>query len=337
MIGLRAPTLVTIGLFVLMYAVFALQFPYMATPRVAGNLLTDSAYLGILAIGMTMVIVAGGIDLSVGAVMAFSSLLIAIAIGDWGLHPLAAFAVALTLGAGFGALVGAAIHYLEAPPFIVTLTAMFLARGAALVLSQESVPVQHPLYAQMASWSVPLPGGGGLTLIAVIMIAAFVAGGLLLHRTRFGSQVFAIGGDARAALLMGARVGRVTIAVYAFSGFMAALAGVVFSIYTGAGYALSGVGVELEAIAAVVIGGALLTGGSGGMIGSFFGVMIQGLILTYITFEGSLTSWWAKIVIGLLILMFLVLRATGDSRWLNRLRARWPSRQAASGDRVRHS
>ena len=111
----------------------------------------------------------------------------------------------------------------------------------------------------------------------------------------------------------------------------------VFSIYTGAGYALSGVGVELEAIAAVVIGGALLTGGSGGMIGSFFGVMIQGLILTYITFEGSLTSWWAKIVIGLLILMFLVLRATGDSRWLNRLRARWPSRQATSGDRVRHS
>ena len=190
-------------------------------------------------------------------------------------------------------------------------------------------------------WTCPgadsVPGGGGLTLIALIMIAAFVLGGLLLHRTRFGSQVFAVGGDARAALLMGAPVGRITIAIYAFSGFMAALAGVVFSIYTGAGYALSGVGVELEAIAAVVIGGALLTGGSGGMIGSFFGVMIQGLILTYITFEGSLTSWWAKIVIGLLILMFLVLRATGDSRWLNRLRARWPSRQAASGDRVRHS
>ncbi|WP_262422909.1 ABC transporter permease subunit [Brevundimonas denitrificans] len=120
---------------------------------------------------------------------------------------------------------------------------------------------------------------------------------------------------------MGAPVGRVTILIYAFSGFMAALAGVVFSIYTGAGYALSGVGVELEAIAAVVIGGALLTGGSGGMIGSFFGVMIQGLILTYITFEGSLTSWWAKIVIGLMILLFLVLRAAGDSRWLNRLRA----------------
>ena len=96
-------------------------------------------------------------------------------------------------------------------------------------------------------------------------------------------------------------------------------------------------GVELEAIAAVVIGGALLTGGSGGMIGSFFGVMIQGLILTYITFEGSLTSWWAKIVIGLMILLFLVLRAASDSRWLNRLRARWPSRQATSGDRVRHS
>lgn len=309
---MRTPTLITIALFVLMYAAFALQFTAMLSTRVAGNLLTDSAYLGILAIGMTVVIVSGGIDLSVGAVMAFASLMIAVAISDWGLDPIAAFALALACGAAFGALVGAAIHFLEAPPFIVTLTAMFLARGGAIVLSQESVAVRDPLYAALSAFSVPLPGGGALSLVALIMIAAFLVGGVLLHMTRFGATVFAIGGDRRAALMMGAPVGRATILIYAFSGFMAALAGVVFSIYTQAGYALSAVGVELEAIAAVVIGGALLSGGSGNMTGTFFGVMIQGLILTYITFDGTLTSWWTKIAIGALILIFLVLRTLLD-------------------------
>lgn len=314
MMGLRIPTLVTIGLFALMYALFSLQFPAMMSLRVLANLLTDNAYLGILVIGMTVVIIAGGIDLSISAVMAFSSLFIAVAISQWGLHPLTAFALALAAGIAFGALIGAIIHYLEAPAFIVTLTAMFLARGSALALSQESIPVRHPLHADLAGFALPLPGGGGLSLIALVLILAFVAGGVILHRTRFGTRVYAIGGDARAALLMGAPVARTTILIYAFSGLMAALAGVVFSIYTQAGYALSGSGVELEAIAAVVIGGALLTGGSGGMIGAFFGVMILGLIQTYITFDGTLTSWWSKIATGLLILAFLLLRALGD-RW----------------------
>lgn len=309
---MRSPTLITIGLFVLMYAAFALQFPAMLSTRVAGNLLTDSAYLGILAIGMTIVIVSGGIDLSVGAVMAFASLMIAVAISEWGLDPLTAFALALACGTAFGALVGAAIHFLEAPPFIVTLTAMFLARGGAVVLSQESVAVRDPLYTVLSAFSVPLPGGGALSFVALVMIAAFVAGGVLLHMTRFGATVFAMGGDRRAALMMGAPVGRATIFIYALSGFTAALAGIVFSLYTQAGYALSAVGVELEAIAAVVIGGALLSGGSGNMTGTFFGVLIQGLILTYITFDGTLTSWWTKIAIGGLILAFLVLRTVLD-------------------------
>ena len=177
MIRLRLPTLVTIAVFVAMYAVFALQYPTMLSTRVAGDLLSDSAYLGILAVGMTMVIVSGGIDLSVGAVMTFTSLLIAVAITHWGMDPLAAFLLALVLGAGFGALSGAAIHYLKAPPFIVTLTAMFLARGGAIVLSPESVAVRHPLYAALSAIAIPFPGGGGLSLFAMIMLAAFAVGG----------------------------------------------------------------------------------------------------------------------------------------------------------------
>lgn len=311
MMGFKGSSLITAGVFVAMYAVFAVLYPVMLSPRVFANLLTDSAYLGILAVGMLVVVVSGGIDLSVGAVMAFTSLFVAVAITHWGVHPLAAFPLALAMGAVFGALVGAAIHWLEAPPFIVTLTAMFLARGGAILLSQDSVPVQHELYSQLTGFAAPLPGGGALTLHALIMLAAVAAGGLLLHHTRFGATVFAIGGDRRAADLLGAPIGRTTVAIYALSGFMAALAGVVFSLYTGAGYALSAIGVELEAIAAVVIGGALLSGGAGAITGAFFGVLIQGLILTAITFNGTLSSWWTKIAIGLLILAFLLTQKLG--------------------------
>jgi simple sugar transport system permease protein len=301
------PTLATIGVFLLGYAFAASQFPAMLSLRVIGNLLTDNAFLGILAVGMTVVIVSGGIDLSVGAVMAFTTVLLALLV-QAGVPPFAAFAVALAVGAAFGAAVGAAIHVLKAPAFIVTLTGMFLARGASLLLSTESVPVRHTAYEALSSFAIRLPEGGKLSFVAIVMLLAFGLGGLLLHASRAGANVYALGGDAHAAQLMGVPVGRTTVMVYAFSGFCAALAGVVFSIYTQAGYALSGVGVELDAIAAVVIGGALLTGGAGGVIGSFFGVLIQGLILTYITFDGALSSWWTKIVIGLLLFVFVALQ-----------------------------
>lgn len=302
----RRSTLVTIGVSLVMYAVFAAQYPGMLSLRIVGDLVTDGAYLGVLAVGMLVVICSGGIDLSVAAVMTFVSVFIAVAITKAGVDPVIAFALSLAIGTAFGALVGAAIHYLEAPPFIVTLTAMFLARGGAILLSQDSVPIRHPLYDALGDFALPLPGGGEISLPAMIMLAAFVIGGLLLHRTPFGTRVLGIGGDRHAAALMGAPMARTTIGIYAFSGAMAALAGIVFSLYTRAGYALSAVGVELEAIAACVIGGALLSGGAGSMIGAFFGVLIQGLILTYITFNGGLSSWWTKIAIGALIFAFLL-------------------------------
>lgn len=302
------PLLVTIAVFVVGYGLCAAQFPRMLSLRVGADLLTDSAFLGVLAVGMTFVVISGGLDLSVGAVMGLSSVLVAVAITRWGVHPLAAFAAVLALGTTYGALLGAAIHLLKAPAFIVTLTAMFLARGAGFLVTTEAVPINHPLPAALAELAWRLPGGGRLTLLAAVMLAAFAAGGVLLHATRFGANVFALGGDRRAAELVGAPVGRTTVAVYAISGGMAALAGVVISIYTRAGYPLTGVGVELDAIAAVVIGGALLTGGAGTMLGGLFGVLIQGLIATYINFDGTLSSWWAKIVIGALLFGFIGLQ-----------------------------
>jgi simple sugar transport system permease protein len=314
-----SPIMATTAVFLAAFALCAARFPVLLSGPVLANLLTDSAVLGIAAVGMTVVVISGGIDLSVGGVMALSAMLVAVGIEHAGLAPLAAIALALVLASAFGALLGLGIHVLKTPPFILTLAAMFLTRGLCFLLSQDSVAIRNPGFERMQGFGLALPGGFNLSLLSLTMLATFAAGGVMLHRTPWGAAVFAIGGDAKAAELMGLRVGRTTVSVYAFSGFCAALAGVALSVYTAAGYPLAAQGVELDAIAAVVIGGALLTGGSGRMAGSFLGVLIQGLILLYITFDGRLSSWWTKIAVGVLLFGFV---------GLQKLMGIWASREA---------
>jgi ribose/xylose/arabinose/galactoside ABC-type transport system permease subunit len=302
------PFYATLVIFLLAYAVCVIQFPNMLSTRVLGNLLTDNAFLGIAAVGMTFVIISGGIDLSVGSVIGFTGVLIAVLISWHGVHPLAAFVIALTIATCFGALMGVVIHYLDVPAFIVTLAGMFLARGMAFVITTDSIPVTHEFYTTLQGMYFRMPGGGRLTLVGLTMVAVFLGGILLAHFTRFGSYVYALGGNRTSAELMGVPVARTTIGIYALSGFLSGLAGVAFSLYTSAGYSLSAVGVELDTIAAVVIGGTLLTGGVGLVAGTFVGVIIQGLIQTYIVFDGSLSSWWTKIVVGLLLFAFIALQ-----------------------------
>lgn len=302
------PFYATLVIFVLAYAVCVFQFPNMLSTRVIGNLLTDNAFLGIAAVGMTFVIISGGIDLSVGSIIAFTGVLVAVLISWYGLHPLAAFAIALIVSTAFGAAMGAAIHYLDVPSFIVTLAGMFLARGMAFVITTDSIPVSHEFYKTMQHMYVLLPGGGRITILGGLMLLVFLFGIVVAHFTRFGSYVYAIGGNPQSAALMGVPVARTTIGIYALAGFLSGLAGIAFSLYTSAGYSLATVGVELDAIAAVVIGGTLLTGGVGLVAGTFFGVIIQGLIQTYIVFDGTLSSWWTKIVVGLLLFAFIALQ-----------------------------
>lgn len=301
------PLFATIAIFLLALVVCFIQFPNMFSTRVLGNLLTDNAYLGIVAVGMTVVILSGGIDLSVGSVIAFTGVFIAVVLRDTGLHPLFVFAMLLCITTLFGAAMGGLIHALAMPAFIVTLAGMFLARGAAYMLSIDSVPIQHEFYSVLQTY-ISLPGRGRLTLIGISMLVVFVIGILVVHKTRFGAAVFALGGGEATARLMGTRQGRVTVMIYAFSGFMAGLSGIVFSIYTSSGYSLATVGTELTAIAAVVIGGTLLTGGAGYIFGTFIGVLTMGLIQVYIVFDGTLSSWWTKIVIGVLVLTFILLQ-----------------------------
>jgi len=302
------PLIATTLIFVIAYALCYLQFPNILSTRVIGNLLTDNAFLGIAALGMTFVIISGGIDLSIGSVIAFTGVFLAVILQNTSIHPLFAFALALAITTAFGAVMGAIIHYLEMPAFIVTLAGMFLARGMSFVLSIDSIPIVHPFYKELKSLYFKLPGGGRITLIGGLMMVVFLVGVFVAHRTRFGTNVYALGGGTQTARLMGVPVARTTIAIYALSGFLAGLSGIVFSLYTSAGYSLAAVGVELDAIAAVVIGGTLLTGGAGFVAGTLIGVLIQGLIQTYITFDGTLSSWWTKIVIGLLLFAFILMQ-----------------------------
>lgn len=302
------PFLTTLTIFVVAYLLCVMQYPAIFSTRVIGNLLTDNAFLGIAAVGMTFVILSGGIDLSIGSVIAFTSVFVAVLVGTYSIHPLLAFAIVLLISTLFGCLMGAMIRFLSIPPFVVTLAGMFLARGAAYLISTQSVPISHPFIDAIQGFYFRFPGGGRLTALAMLMLLVFAAGMLIASRTRFGANVYALGGNPQSAELMGVPIGATTIGIYALSGFLSGLAGIVYTLYTSSGYSLATVGVELDAIAAVVIGGTLLTGGTGLVAGTFVGLLIQGLIQTYIVFDGTLSSWWTKIVIGVLLFVFIVLQ-----------------------------
>ncbi|WP_321843441.1 galactofuranose ABC transporter, permease protein YjfF [Paraburkholderia bannensis] len=304
------PIVVTVLLFAALFGFGSVMYTGFFSLQVLFGLLVDNAFLLIVAIGMTFVIISGGIDLSVGAVVALTTILCAV--GTEKLHWPVVVVVPLVLALGtlYGAAMGALIHFFRLQPFIITLAGMFLARGACFLITTESIQINDAGFHALSEFSIPV-GSGSLTTGSLTALAMLAAGIVIAHFTRFGRNVYAIGGNERSALLMGLPVARTKIGVYALSGFCSALGGVVFTLYVLSGYGLQAQGMELDAIAATVIGGTLLTGGVGYVIGSVFGVGILGTIQTLITFDGTLSSWWTRIVIGALLCAFCLLqRAT---------------------------
>lgn len=303
----RLPIFATIVVFVLLYGAGGLWFDHFLSTRVLGNLLTDNAFVIIAGLGMTFVILSGGIDLSVGSMIGFVGLAMATLIAD-GWHPLAAIAAMLVFGLILGAAMGWAIATYRIQPFIMTLTAMFMLRGLCFVISLDSIPIKHPFVDAFSEFQIPLPGDGWISGPALLMLAALAVALVIAHRTRFGADIYAVGGDETSALLLGVPVRRTIVGVYALNGVFGALAGATYALYTASGYPLAATGVELDAIASVVIGGTLLTGGVGLVAGTVFGGLIQGLIQTLIVFDGSLDSWWIRIVVGALLFVFILLQ-----------------------------
>ena len=305
-------------IFLIIYAFGAIMYGKVGftTLRTFINMFIDNSYYGISAVGMTMVLITGGIDLSVAAVASLTGMIIAYGTGVLGIHPAICILFSFVIGIGLGLLMGVTIHYLNVPPFITTLTGMFLARGVCSLISRESLTISHPWIDALAGWKVyfmhmvdgewvKIKPIAFINLNFILFIAMILIGFFILQRTRFGRNIYAIGGNEQSAKLMGLPVGRTKVLVYGFNGFCSVLAGVAYALYVKSGWNLSLQGGELEAISSAVIGGTLLTGGVGNMLGTLVGVLLKSVIPTLITFNGNLLSWWGKIATGLLLLLFI--------------------------------
>jgi simple sugar transport system permease protein len=301
------PVLATLALLLVMYAIGVSQYRAFSNVQVVFNVFIDNGFLLVVAVGMTFVILTGGIDLSVGSVVAMTAMISA-ALLRGGLPPPLVLLIALLIGPTLGFLMGCVIHYFEIQPFIVTLAGMFFARGMCTFISKSSIPITNGVWTDLAQTRIGNPRGNFVSVSVLIAFAVVLIGAYVLAYTRLGRNVYAIGGNQQSALLMGLPVGRTKIAVYTISGLCSAIGGILLSFYTLSGAPLIAIGMELDVIAAVVIGGTVLTGGSGYVFGTVLGVLVLGVIQTLITFDGRLSSWWTKIVIGGLLFAFILLQ-----------------------------
>ena len=303
------PLLATSVVFLVVFVAAGALYDGFITLNNFANLLTRGSFVGLCAVGMTFVIIAGGIDLSVGSMVAFSSTLLAWLTEIQGVPAPLAVLFVLVLGTLFGVAQGAMIHFYKAPAFIVTLAGMFLLRGLAFVAApnQAALGVANPLLVKLAEFELPIGFDANLRFGALALVASVIVAAVVLGRTRFGRNVYAVGGSEQSVLLMGLPLARTKLGIYAISGFCSALAGLTLVIETQSGNPSEAVGYELEAIAAVVIGGTVLTGGRGYVLGSLVGVLVFGTIKTIISFMGAEQSWM-QIIVGTLLLVFILIQ-----------------------------
>jgi ribose/xylose/arabinose/galactoside ABC-type transport system permease subunit len=280
----------------------ATAFPSFGTVDNASNIAIQCSFLAIVALGMTFVIISGGIDLSVGSVFALGGVLAAWA-SRYGF--LAALLVPLVVCGAIGALNGILIAKARMPAFIVTLASLLGARGLLLAITDEgSQTFLVPRGSAFAELGQGTAFGVGYPVF--VALAAFALGGLVLQRTRLGQSVYAVGGSEDAASLMGLPVDRIKITVYLMSGLLAGLAGALNAARLSSGVTILGVGMELDAIAAVVIGGTLLIGGAGTVSGTLCGVLLLGVIQNVINQIGSLDSSYQSVVSGAFLVVVVV-------------------------------
>lgn len=303
--------LITAGLFLVLFTFGSLSYERFFSLSTFLNLFNDNAYLIIAAIGVTFVLLTGGIDISIASTIAFtcvfSAYLLRLGVPEYIVIPLVLL-IGLLLGMGMGYI----IHTFHLQPFIVTLAGQFFMRGLCSVISTQSIPITNEFYKKMALSKIKL-GSGKIYYYVFIAIIIIIIAVYVLKFTRFGRSIYAIGGNEQSSVLMGLPVKKTKIAAYAISSFCAALAGVVFSFYTLAGYSLQNIGLELDAISSAVIGGTLLSGGVGSVIGTTVGVLIQGVIQTIVTYQ-NLNTWWTKVTIAALLCIFIVIQRIISSR-----------------------
>lgn len=306
------PTLAALLIFIGMVIYGEVAYGRILQASTISNLLINNSHLIIMAVALTFVIVTGGIDLSVGAVIAFSSVA-GVMLAEAGWNAYLVIALMILFGATFGLISGVLIQYFDVQPFIATLAMMFLARGLASTLSTvpERLADDSPIKLigkQLKIYDGPKVNDLVITPGVIIAIVVVLFGVFMLHRTRLGRTVYAIGGKEQSATLMGLPVHQTKMWVYVISGALAGVAAVVYTSRIGTAQNIVGIGWELDAIAATVIGGTLLTGGAGFVLGSVVGALTLGLMIVLIARDGAVPAGATTIITGGTLLVFVLLQ-----------------------------
>lgn len=315
--------LITIGLFIVMYiagcAVYSQKgFTHLQTLL---NILINNSGLLCVTCGMTCVMLTGGIDISAGSLIAMDCMFIAVGIEKWSMNPILLMILVLVIGVVFGLVQGFCVGYLKLQPFIVTMAGMFFGRGMTAVICTEQVSVSSSeLFVKIAQAKIELPFGAytnnrGVLQVpyvripVVIALIVLILVFLMLKYTKFGRSLYAVGGSEQSAVMMGLDVAKTKLKAYVLSSVLCSIGGICYCLNTMSGSVQQATGLEMDAISSAVIGGTLLTGGVGNVIGSFFGVLINGTISTLVKTNGKLLSSWSNIAVAALLCFFIILQS----------------------------
>lgn len=314
---------ITVALFVIMYiggcVIYSNKgFTHFQTFL---NILINNAGLIAVASGMTCVMLTGGIDISVGSLIAMDCMFLAVGMEKWGIKSPVLILAVLLIGILFGTVQGYCVAYLEIQPFIVTMAGMFFARGMTAVICKDQVSiVSDKLFTAISNLKINIPFGGYVnkkgiyqvpfirpTVIVALLVVVLVY--LMLKYTKFGRSIYAVGGNQVSATLMGLNVRKTKLFTYILCSFLTSIGGICYCLNTMCGTTTQAAGLEMDAISSSVIGGTLLTGGVGNVLGSLVGVLINGTISTLVKSNGKLVSSWANIITAILLCFFILLQA----------------------------
>lgn len=318
--------LITICLFIFMYAIGCAiyQDKGFGNLQTFLNILINNAGLICVTCGMTCVMLTGGIDISVGSVIAMDCMLLVYGMTEWHMGAIPMVILVLAIGLVFGLVQGFLVGYLEIQPFIVTMAGMFFARGMTAVICSGQISIteaDNPLFYAWANSKINLPEFLGkvnrhgkivvpymrptVIIALVVLILIF----LMLKYTKFGRNLYAVGGNQTSATMMGLNVKKTRMLSHILSSFLCSIGGILYCLNTMSGSVNQAKGLEMDAIASAVIGGTLLTGGVGNVIGSLFGVLINGTITVLVNTNGKLLSSWANIATAALLCVFIILQS----------------------------
>ncbi len=313
--------MITVIVFFLMYiGAIVFQGGGFLKPQTFFNILNANAALLIASCGLSIVMITGSIDISVGGVAALVSMCCAVYLDHMGGNVVVSLLIAVGIGLAFGLVQGYLVAYLDIQPFIVSLAGMFFARGMTTIVHTNPFNVENEAFVALKDTRVVVPGMGTVNRIGkyvdayveigvIVAILIVVLLFFVLRYTKLGRGFYAVGGNRQSALMLGINVKRTRFLAHLICGLLAGIGGYVYFLHVGSGAASHATGMEMNAIASSIIGGTLLTGGVGNIIGTFFGVMSLSTIQNIVSSAGLDQAWWTGITVAAMLCLFLVIQS----------------------------